>query len=99
MHLVQRIPLKDVRIVAHLPGLVAREEVSRGHAITLLEARQVSAETGQLRLIFLNLMLQELAHSEINNLIRVPLGIEPFQHSEPPKRCGNCSHDSTSVES
>jgi hypothetical protein len=44
------------------------------------------------RMADLNLMLHQLAHSEINNLIRIPLGVEPFQHSETPKRCGNCSH-------
>jgi hypothetical protein len=33
-NLLQRIPLKDVRILAHLPGLAARVEISRVHAIT-----------------------------------------------------------------
>ena len=52
VHFVERIPLKDVRVVTHLAGLVAREEVSRGHGVALLEVCQVCAQTCQLRLIF-----------------------------------------------
>ena len=72
-------PLENIRVVAHLPGLIAGVKVGRGHGIATLEPRQVFAQFSQLRFIFLDLVLQEFAYGQVNHVIRVPFRVKSFQ--------------------